>query len=247
VGGLVGLGVESRLDGVYSTGGVEGGDQATVGGIAGELSAWCELVEAWSRSDVRGGFRAVAGGGVGKLDRGWVDQCHAFGRIAPTNGPIQAGGLISVDSSTVVESCYWNTETTGMATSAGGPGAMPRTTAQMTLPFSSDTYVGWDFDTVWEAGSDPHPNNGYPYHKWQTRLHTVTYEPSQGGSITGAASQVRIPGASTAAVTAVPADGHRFVQWSDGRTDNPRVDRNVTADMALTAVFAPITSQWILH
>ncbi len=37
-------------------------------------------------------------------------------------------------------------------------------------------------------------------------------------------------------ITATPADGCRFVQWSDGNTDNPRTI-NLTQDISLTAIF----------
>jgi hypothetical protein len=40
-------------------------------------------------------------------------------------------------------------------------------------------------------------------------------------------------------VSAVPATGYHFVDWSpDGSTDNPRTDTNVTADISVTANFA---------
>src|SRR5690606_6677957 len=39
-------------------------------------------------------------------------------------------------------------------------------------------------------------------------------------------------------VTAQPADGYFFVAWSDGSTDNPRLDSNVAADIDVTAHFA---------
>jgi hypothetical protein len=37
-------------------------------------------------------------------------------------------------------------------------------------------------------------------------------------------------------ITVTPAEGHKFVQWSDGVTDNPRTVV-VTSDMTFTAVF----------
>ena len=39
-------------------------------------------------------------------------------------------------------------------------------------------------------------------------------------------------------MTAVPDTGYHFVNWSDGSTDNPRTDTNVTADVNVTANFA---------
>ncbi len=45
-------------------------------------------------------------------------------------------------------------------------------------------------------------------------------------------------GGDAAAVTAIPDAGYHFVQWSDGSTDNPRTDTNVTANLSVTASFA---------
>jgi phosphodiesterase/alkaline phosphatase D-like protein len=58
------------------------------------------------------------------------------------------------------------------------------------------------------------------------------------GSIGGAAAQTVSYGADGTAVTAVPATGYHFVQWSDGATTNPRSDLNVTSNVNVTASFA---------
>jgi hypothetical protein len=39
-------------------------------------------------------------------------------------------------------------------------------------------------------------------------------------------------------VTADPATGYHFVQWSDDSTDNPRTDTNVTGNITVEASFA---------
>jgi formylglycine-generating enzyme required for sulfatase activity len=67
---------------------------------------------------------------------------------------------------------------------------------------------------------------------------TVNYTAGENGSITGTSPQIVDPGQSTAQVTAVPANGFGFVEWSDGRTDNPRTDINVREDISVTAAFA---------
>jgi len=70
---------------------------------------------------------------------------------------------------------------------------------------------------------------------------TVTFDPG-GGSLTGTASQSVASGASTSAVTAVPAIGFHFVQWTDPdgftSTSNPLTVTNVTANQTLTANYA---------
>ncbi len=55
------------------------------------------------------------------------------------------------------------------------------------------------------------------------------------GSVTGGGEYAY---GTTATLAATPAEGYRFVQWSDGNTDNPRTVE-VTDNMALTAEFAP--------
>jgi|GEM_PF-592061 len=68
--------------------------------------------------------------------------------------------------------------------------------------------------------------------------HTVTYLAGANGHISGTSPQTLAHGGTTAQVTATPDTGYHFVNWSDGRTDNPRQDTNVTADITVTATFA---------
>ncbi len=68
--------------------------------------------------------------------------------------------------------------------------------------------------------------------------YTLTYNAGANGSITGISPQTVNYGASGTAVTAVPATGYHFVQWSDASTTNPRTDNNVTANITVTASFA---------
>ena len=46
-------------------------------------------------------------------------------------------------------------------------------------------------------------------------------------------------------LTATANEGYKFIQWSDGNTDNPRVV-TVTSDVTYTAEFAPIPTQHVL-
>lgn len=70
----------------------------------------------------------------------------------------------SVFDSPNLDSCYWNTQTTGQtlaASSGTGTGAVGLTTAQMK---NQASFVGWS-SSVWNM--DAGINNGYPYLKWQ--------------------------------------------------------------------------------
>ena len=67
--------------------------------------------------------------------------------------------------------------------------------------------------------------------------YTLTYSADIGGSVTGEASQTVNSGSDGSAVTAVPALGYRFVRWSDNTTVNPRIDREVSGDVLIDAIF----------
>ena len=75
-----------------------------------------------------------------------VIDCYAKGNIAITDSApqINIGGLIGSNGG-VVSSSFWDTQTSGLAESAGGTG---RPTAQMQT-LSTYTDAGWDFDAVW--------------------------------------------------------------------------------------------------
>ncbi len=68
--------------------------------------------------------------------------------------------------------------------------------------------------------------------------YTLIYKAGENGVLTGATEQTVEYGQDGTPVEAHPYEGHHFVQWSDGRTDNPRTDINVTDDLEVTAEFA---------
>ncbi|MFC1948473.1 SdrD B-like domain-containing protein, partial [Chloroflexota bacterium] len=70
---------------------------------------------------------------------------------------------------------------------------------------------------------------------------TLTYTAGPGGTISGNTTQIVKYGENGTEVKADPNEGYYFVKWSDNSTDNPRTDINVTADVNVTANFAPKT------
>jgi YD repeat-containing protein len=70
--------------------------------------------------------------------------------------------------------------------------------------------------------------------------YTLRYLAGTGGQISGADTQAVAAGDSGTPVNAAPASYYQFVQWSDGRADNPRTDTNVTASLTVTAQFAAL-------
>ena len=74
-------------------------------------------------------------------------------------------------------------------------------------------------------------------------LHQVTVSANDPtmGSVVGSGTYEQ---GATATIAAIPAEGYRFVQWSDGNADNPRT-LTVTKDISLTAEFASATESGI--
>jgi hypothetical protein len=66
----------------------------------------------------------------------------------------------------------------------------------------------------------------------------LVYNAGENGTITGAASQTVLSGASGETVVAIPDDGYTFHHWSDGVTTATRKDLNVQKDISVTAYFA---------
>lgn len=101
------------------------------------------------------------------------------------------------------------------------------------------------YDTHTVASSGPHTlivefyeNAGGAELRFSYDL-TVTAEYLAGpnGSISGTSTQYLVNGASSTAVTAVPNNGYRFVNWSDGSTMNPRIDSSLEENISVTANF----------
>ena len=67
--------------------------------------------------------------------------------------------------------------------------------------------------------------------------YTLIYNAGANGSITGTSPQTLDFGSDGTAVTAMPADGYHFLNWSDDSTANPRTDTNVSANISVTANF----------
>ncbi len=70
------------------------------------------------------------------------------------------------------------------------------------------------------------------------KLYELKYTAGSNGSVSGNTHQKDVPcGSNGTPVSAVPATNYVFDKWSDGRTDNPRVDTNVTANVNVSAQF----------
>lgn len=71
--------------------------------------------------------------------------------------------------------------------------------------------------------------------------YTVEYSAGENGTLTGILFQTISEGSDGTPVEAVPDIDYKFVAWSDGITDNPRMDTNVTGNIIVSAQFATIS------
>ena len=126
------------------------------------------------------------------------------------------------------------------------PGSSPQTvnhgasgTPVTAVPATGYHFVQWSDASTADPRTDTNVTaNITVTASFAINTYTLTYNAGANGSITGVSPQTVNHGASGTAVTAVPATGYHFVQWSDASTANPRTDTNVTANITVTASFA---------
>ena len=143
--GWLGLVQGGIIDEVYATGNVTASGR-NVGGLVGSSEA--VISNSYATGSVHGGFQI--GGLVGD-NWGSVIDSYSTGLVTATSSN-SVGGLIGIDRKNKVNNSYWNTQTSGMTTSAAGTGL---TSAQM---HDASNYNGWNVASVWnaaEAGAYP--------------------------------------------------------------------------------------------
>ena len=167
VGGLVGWNKNGAVSNSYATGRVVG--TSNVGGLVGKNSAPGQIA-ATSNSYATGPVIGddIVGGLVGKNDNtGSVSDSYSTGSVtASTN----VGGLVGKGQPSDVTNSFWDTQTSGQGSSAGGTGKL---TTEMK---DVDTFsgAGWDITTVadsstrntvyiWNIVDDA----TYPFLSWQ--------------------------------------------------------------------------------
>ena len=67
-----------------------------------------------------------------------------------------------------------------------------------------------------------------------------SYAALDNGTLTGSTTQTIDYGSDGTPVTAVPDSGYEFVSWSDGSSQNPRTDTDVTSGFSVSASFAAL-------
>lgn len=143
VGCLVGSNQGGNISNCYATGSVTGD---IIGGLVGSNSDG-NISNCYSTGSVSG--VSYIGGLVG-INYSSISNCYSTGAVS---GSMDVGGLVGLNSSGSSVSSFWNTQTSGRTTSAGGIGM---TTAQMK---QTSTFTNWDFSETWGIIE----NQTYPY------------------------------------------------------------------------------------
>ncbi|WP_312375738.1 two-partner secretion domain-containing protein [Stutzerimonas nitrititolerans] len=148
VGALAGYANNSTtISNVYAIGTVSGADK-WIGGLVGLTANNSSITQSYATSVVTGGD--AVGGLVGLAANSSIEESYASGAVT---GNASVGGLVGTFSAvpggagnTSVTNSFWNTETSGQTTSAGGTG---KTTAELQ---SASTFAGWDLSTTGGSG-----------------------------------------------------------------------------------------------
>ena len=141
---------EGSITDAYATGAVIGGND--VGGLLGDNSSFGSskgtITDAYATGAVTASSPGYAGGLVGgdEAAAGAITQSYATGAVS---APGYFGGLIGYNFGASVSASYWDTQTTGQPTSAGG-------TSKTTSALQGALPAGFD-STVWSTGTGLYP------------------------------------------------------------------------------------------
>jgi hypothetical protein len=162
-GGIAGYNEESSsIFSSSNTGNIEGNNN--IGGVVGFNNA--NIGNCYSLGNVDG--NDDIGGLVGEnYSNGSINNSYSIGNVI---GLGDIGGLIGYGDVSSITNSFWNTESSGQTSSAGGIGLS--TSEMHTL--STFTDAGWDFagetdngtNDIWDMNGLN--NNCYPYLSWQT-------------------------------------------------------------------------------
>ncbi|HRD26003.1 MAG TPA: PKD domain-containing protein [Methanoculleus sp.] len=138
-GGLIGYaeGGTITVSRCHAAGTVTSSSWSGTGGLIGKMSGSVSVTDCYAAGGVSAPSRV--GGLIGNRVGGTISSCYATGQVAATDEYGTAGGLIGSGGGT--SSSFWDTETSGQATSDGGVG---KTTAEMQ---ALATFADWNIAT----------------------------------------------------------------------------------------------------
>jgi hypothetical protein len=169
VGSLVGYIEEGVVANCFAEGGRVVG-RGGVGGLVGcnrgtiaNSYATCAVVGEMCVGGLAGGNGPCGRGGDTPCHSGTISACYSLGSVIAAEF---VGGLVGFPLSGGVRSSFWNVETSGQETSAGGTG---KSSAEMRDP-NTFRAAGWDFFGATDGPSEvwtTDPTTGYPILWWQ--------------------------------------------------------------------------------
>jgi hypothetical protein len=142
IGSLAGTNQGGTVDSCYAAGNVTG--DAAVGGLVGRLVSGT-ISNSYSTGSVIGESSTGIGGLVGQQHSdGIISNCYSACSVAGGSefGSGEIGGLVGSNTGGPVTWSFWDTETSGQSTSAGGIG---KNTTEMQ---DIGTFVGWNIVAV---------------------------------------------------------------------------------------------------
>jgi hypothetical protein len=162
IGGLIGYNDSNVVSNCFAMGSANGGlSSYRIGGLIGWNDSG-NVHDCYATGSVSG--YSYVGGLIGK---NWsaVNNCYAIG---PVSGNATVGGFIGANGSTLINNCFWDTQTSGQSSSDGGIG---KSTAEMKI---QSTFTGWDFTNETVHGTSNFwrmCNDGvdYPKFNWQSK------------------------------------------------------------------------------
>ena len=158
-GGLIGIQSSGKVVECYSLGSVYG--YWKVGGLIGSADSSAYVNYCYSNSSVTGD--ELTGGLIGNsgMRKGRILHCYSSGVVDANS---RSGGFVGNGYSDGAETCFWDVNTSGWTTSAGGTA---KTTAQMQ---QAVTFLPWACEGLWKI------DDGHDYPRF-------IYEPSPGQPI----------------------------------------------------------------
>jgi autotransporter-associated beta strand protein len=215
-----------QVDGSLAAGTVTVQSSATLAG-AGTINGATTVQSGASVAPGDGGIGTLAFGGNLTLNSGSTTILElAQAGSSVTNDRVIVAGNLALGGTLVVTNIGSNALVTGDIFQLVGAASYSGTFASIILPTLPSGLV-WITNNLGVTGTILVANSNY----------SLTYTAGANGTISGTSPQSVSYGGSGTAITAVPNAGYAFVNWSDGSTNDPRTDANVTNNVAVTANF----------
>ena len=175
VGGLVGTNLDGgQVFNSYATGNIYG--RSRVGGLVGFNTEGSLILNSYANTDSVRAEDHYAGGLVGENHISTIKHSYAVSRYVSADNSDRARGLVGLDVNGTAIASYWDTDTSGKETSAGGTSKTtvelqwPTTATEIYRDWGSD---GWDYGTsqqypVLKYVQSADPNNPTCREKEQT-------------------------------------------------------------------------------